>query len=221
MTINDMYQQLYSRVSVLNEDSSSLADRLKTIVHRLENFSKDHGLDEVGPEIAEIVKKFELRSEHLSKIESYLNTIDATIRDSLSGVSSRQGGEKNSNEGRIMKMDKKFTVLQIVFMILTIVVSLAAIVFFVLGLIEEINYDMLAFYITLGGAIVSLVGLIISLKKGHSSESGKERGKVKMQRSLKRNDEDTEITVDVVGGDLDMKDSGNDNKGCKINIRVR
>lgn len=219
MTISDMYQQLSNRISVLSADEISI-QRLKAIVSRLNNLSKAHGSDEVRQDIEKIVKKFELCSDYLSAIESYLNTIDAMIRDSLSGASSRQSIGNNGNERRYTKMNKKFTVLQIVFTILTIVVSLAAIVFLVLGLIEEINYDMLAFYITLGGAVVSLVGLIISLKKGRSSESGKGRGKVKTQGSLVRNEE-TVTTIDVEGADLEMKNSDTDNKNCKFNIRVR
>lgn len=177
MTIYDMYQKLYSKVSVLNGDEIS-EQRLKAIVLRLKYLSENYGSNKLDREIEEHVKKFEICSEHLSKIESDLNTIDDTIKDSLSGTLSRSTSNNNVNKSEGIKLNKKSNLLEIIFAILTIVVSITAIVFFVLGIIDEINYDMLAFYITLGGAIVSLAGFLISRRKKYKANN-KEKTKVK------------------------------------------
>lgn len=214
MTIYDMYQKLYSKVSVLNGDEIS-EQRLKAIVLRLKYLSENYGSNKIDREIEEHVKKFELCSEHLSKIESDLNTIDDTIKDSLSGTLSRSTSNNNVNKSEGIKLNKKSNLLEIIFAILTIVVSITAIVFFVLGIIDEINYDMLAFYITLGGAVVSLVGLLISRKKGRSSNNGKERAKSKARKSFKKN---TNSKFNVHSNGASIDDSFSDNDGCDFNV---
>lgn len=215
MTIYDMYLQLTSRTSVLNGDEIS-KQRLKAILFRLEFFSVTHGSDKIDSKIEEHVKNFELSSSHLCEIESDLNAIDTFIAKSLSGTLSKS----NSNNAGInhggVTMNKVTKVLEIIFAIATILVSILAIIFLSLGLIEEINYDMLAFYITLGGAVLSLIGLLISIVINKHSTADERSATYEINNSFNGN-KGTNIKADMQKGSV-IKDSVNDNEDGDLHI---
>ncbi len=205
MTIYDMYIRLNGKSSVLNGDDIS-KQRLQAILVRIKHFSETHGSNKIDGKIEEHVKRFELSPEHLSEIENDLNAIDANVSKCLSEVSiSSSNNDTNYRRGGVaMSKAKK---VEIAFAIITIAVSLLAIVFLVFGIIDEINYDMLAFYITLGGAVASLIGALIS--RG-VDKKGKRR---KIIDSGKRNKE-SKIVIKDKGSDI--IDSFNDNENCDI-----
>ena len=159
MTIHDMYIKLNSETTSLVQNAA-LKSRLQAILLRLEALSESHGSDPIRDDIAKLVKNFKLCNDDLSKIEMYLNDVDKAIKSGISKILSKSNGNNIGVESKI-NIGKDFNLVEVITSIFTVVFSIGALIFLVLGLIDTINYDFIAFYITLGGAVISLVCRLI------------------------------------------------------------